>query len=130
MQIGDTYQVRKIVTEEMTAERFGSGGLPVLATPYLITMVENAAYTLIQRALPAEKGSVGTMVQLTHTAPSPVGMEVTVTVEVTAISPNGKMIDFKASACDHSGPIGEGTHQRAVIDCERFMAKCQAKLDT
>ena len=129
MQIGDTYQVTKTVSEDMTAASIGSGGLPVLATPYLIALVENAAFSLLQQELPEDKSSVGTMVQLTHTSPSPVGMTVTVTVEITAISANGKMIDFKASACDSAGPIGEGTHQRAVISCERFMSKCQSKLE-
>ena len=55
-------------------------------------------------------------------------MEITVTVEVTDISANGKMVDFKATATDTAGLIGEGTHQRAVITVDRFMDKCQAKL--
>jgi hypothetical protein len=91
-------------------------------------MVENAAFTYLQQELPEGKSTVGTKVDMAHVSPSPVGMEVTVTVEVTAISANGKMIDFKASATDAAGLIGEGTHQRAVITVDRFMDKCQTKL--
>ena len=127
MKIGDTFTVQKTVTEDMTAAALGSGGLPVFGTPYLIAMVENAAFTYLQQELPEGKSTVGTKVDMAHVSPSPVGMEVTVTVEVTAISANGKMIDFKASATA-AGLIGGGTHQRAVITVDRFMDKCQAKL--
>ena len=74
------------------------------------------------------RNDVGTKVEVSHVSPSPVGMEITVTVEVTDISANGKMVDFKATATDTAGLIGEGTHQRAVITVDRFMDKCQAKL--
>ncbi|MBR6739099.1 MAG: dihydrolipoamide acyltransferase, partial [Oscillospiraceae bacterium] len=70
----------------------------------------------------------GTLVNITHGSPSPVGMEVRAVAEVIAISENGKMYDFKVTAYDAKGVIGEGTHQRAIIDVERFMAKCQSKL--
>ena len=116
MKIGDTFTVKKVVTEDMTAAALGSGGLPGVGTPYL------------QQELPEGKSTVGTKVEVSHVSPSPVGMEITVTVEVTDISANGKMVDFKATATDTAGLIGEGTHQRAVITVDRFMDKCQAKL--
>ena len=128
MKIGDTFTVQKTVTEDMTAAALGSGGLPVFGTPYLIAMVENAAFTYLQQELPEGKSTVGTKVDMAHVSPSPVGMEVTVTVEVTDISANGKMIDFKASATDAAGLIGEGTHQRAIVAKERFEQKAQSKL--
>ena len=127
MQIGDSFVVRKTVTEAVTAAAAGSGGLQVFGTPYMIAMMENAAYSCMQRSLPEGKGSVGTKVDIVHTAPTPLGMEVTVRAEIVAISPNGKMVDFKVSAFDETGPIGEGTHQRAVIDTARFLAKCKSK---
>ena len=102
MKIGDTFTVKKVVTEDMTAAALGSGGLPVFGTPYLVAMVENAAFTYLQQELPEGKSTVGTA--------------------------NGKMVDFKATATDTAGLIGEGTHQRAVITVDRFMDKCQAKL--
>mgnify|MGYP000246221980 FL=1 len=100
----------------------------MFGTPYLVAMVENAAFTYLQQELPEGKSTVGTKVEVSHVSPSPVGMEITVTVEVTDISANGKMVDFKATATDTAGLIGEGTHQRAVITVDRFMDKCQAKL--
>ena len=128
MQVGDTYTIKETVTDNMTAASLGSGGLPVFGTPFLVAMMENAAFTYMQQQLPEGKSTVGTMVQMNHVSPSPVGMEITVTVEVTAVSANGKMADFKATAWDAAGVIGEGTHQRAVITVERFMDKCQSKL--
>ena len=128
MKIGDTFTVKRTVTEDMTAAALGSGGLPVFGTPYLAAMVENAAFTYLQQELPEGKSTVGTSIEVCHVSPSPVGMEITVTVEVTDISANGRMIDFKASASDAAGLIGEGVHQRAVITVDRFMEKCQSKL--
>ena len=128
MKIGDTFTVKKVVTEDMTAAALGSGGLPVFGTPYLVAMVENAAFTYLQQELPEGKSTVGTKVEVSNVSPAPVGMEITVTVAVTDISANGKMVDFKATATDTAGLIGEGTHQRAVITVDRFMDKCQAKL--
>ena len=128
MQIGDIYEYKMVVTEELTAGALGSGGLPIFATPCMITMMEAAAYYYMKEQLPADKSSVGTLVNITHVSPSPVGMEVRAIAEVIAISENGKMYDFKVTAYDAKGIIGEGTHQRAIIDVERFMAKCQSKL--
>ena len=129
MKIGDTFTVQKTVTEDMTAAALGSGGLPVFGTPYLIAMVENAAFTYLQQELPDGKSTVGTKVDMAHVSPSPVGMEVTVTVEVTDISANGKMIDFAVKAWDEKGPIGAGTHTRAIITNDRFLSKCNSKLE-
>ena len=127
VKIGDSYEVKRTVTPEITAEAAGSGGMTVFGTPYLVAMMENAAYRLMQQEMPEGKGSVGTKVDIVHTAPTPLGMEVTVRAEVTAVSPNGKMVDFRVTAWDEVGPIGEGTHQRAVIDVQRFLAKCESK---
>lgn len=129
MQIGDTLEIHGTVTTDNTAEALGSGGLPVFGTPQLVAMMETAAFTLIQRDLPDGKSSVGVLVNIEHVSPSPIGMELRVTAEVTHISENGKMIDFKVAGFDASGLIGEGTHRRAIIDTERFMAKCQSKLE-
>ena len=129
MQIGDTYEYKTVVTESVTAGALGSGGLPIFATPCMITMMEAAAYYYMKENLPEGKSSVGTLVNITHVSPSPVGMEVRAVSEVIAISENGKMYDFKVTAYDSKGVIGEGIHQRAIIDVERFMAKCQGKLE-
>ena len=130
MKIGDTYEYNRIVTDEITAAALGSGALPVFGTPYLIAMIENAAFCYMNPYLEEGKSSVGTQISVSHVSPTPVGMEVRVTVEVTGISPNGKLVDFNASAFDACGLIGEGTHQRAVVTADRFLTKCQKKLES
>ena len=82
----------------------------------------------VQPDLPEGKGTVGVAISSRHLAPTPVGMKVSATAEVTGISANGKMITFKVTAHDADGLIGEGTHTRAVIDNARFLQKCNDKL--
>ena len=127
--IGTKCQLEQVVTNELTAAAVGSGLLPVFGTPYMIGLMENAAQSVLGMFLEEGQGSVGTELNVKHTAPTPVGMKVWVEAEVTAVSENGKMIDFALKAWDEKGPIGEGTHTRAVINNERFLAKCNAKLD-
>ena len=129
MQIGDTYEYKNIVTKDITAGALGSGGLAVLATPFMICWMEGAAYYYMKEHLPEGKSSVGTLVNVQHLSPSPVGAEITTRCELTGISENGKIYTFKVEAYDNKGLIGEGTHERAVIDNEHFMKKCQAKLE-
>ena len=94
----------------------------------MVALMENAALSLMASTLPEGKGTVGTSIQITHSAPTPVGMKVWAEAEVTHISANGKMVDFQVRAYDEAGLIGEGTHQRAIIDNERFLAKANGKL--
>ena len=82
----------------------------------------------IQKELPEGKGTVGVDIASSHLAPTPGGMKVSATAEVTGVSANGKMITFKVTASDEDGLIGEGTHTRAVIDNARFLQKCNDKL--
>ena len=127
--VGMKHSIEKIVTPELTANAVGSGGLDVFGTPFMIGMMECAAMWCIQPELPEGKGTVGVEISTNHLAPTPVGMKVTATAEVTAVSENGKMITFKVSAFDEEGPIGEGTHTRAIISNDRFLLKCNEKLE-
>ena len=129
LEIGMKHTSTTVVTEENTAAKAGSGSLMVFGTPYMVALMENAALTLVAATLPEGKGSVGIAMNITHSASTPVGMTVRAEAEVTNISANGKIIDFKVSAYDEVGLIGEGTHQRAIIDNERFMAKTNSKLN-
>ena len=129
IMIGMRCQLEQTVTPELTAEAIGSGALPVFGTPYMAAMMENAAMTCLQTCLEEGQGSVGTRLEITHDAPTPVGMKVWAEAEIVGVSENGKMVDFKVSAWDEKGPIGGGAHTRAVIGNERFLAKCNAKLD-
>ena len=127
--VGTKCILEQVVSEEMTAAAVGSGLLPVFGTPFMIGMMENAAQTVLGNFLEEGQGSVGTHLDVNHTAPTPIGMKVSVEAEITNVSENGKIIDFKLSAWDEKGPIGNGTHTRAIINNERFLAKCNAKLD-
>ena len=127
--IGTKCQLEQTVTEELTAAVVGSGALPVFGTPFMAAMMENAALTCLQSFLEEGKGSVGTHLDISHDAPTPVGMKVWAEAEITAVSENGKMVDFKVSAWDEKGPIGAGTHTRAIISNDRFFSKCNAKLE-
>ena len=127
--IGMKCQLQQTVTEELTAAAVGSGSLPVFGTPCMLALMENAALTCLQTFLPEGQTSVGTHLDVKHTAPSPVGITVTAEAEITGVSENGRMVDFALRAWDEKGSIGEGVHTRAIIDAERFMTKCAAKLD-
>ena len=127
--VGMKYTAEKLVTEDMTAKAVGSGGLEVLGTPFMMALMECAAMWCIQPELPEGKGTVGVDIQSSHLAPTPVGMKITATAEVTAVSENGKMVTFKVQAFDEEGLIGEGVHTRAVISNERFLQKCNEKLE-
>lgn len=126
--IGTKCQVEQVVTEDLTAASIGSGALAVFGTPFMAAMMENAAMTALQNFLEDDQGSVGTHLDITHDAPTPVGMKVWAEAEIFAVSENGKMVDFKVKAWDESGPIGQGIHTRAIIKNEKFLAKCNAKL--
>ena len=129
LEIGMKHSAETVVNEEKTAAKAGSGSLMVFGTPYMVALMENAALTLMAATLPEGKGTVGTAMNITHSAPTPVGMKVRAEAEVTNISANGKIVDFKVTAYDEVGVIGEGTHQRAIIDNERFMTKANGKLN-
>ena len=127
--IGTKCQLEQTVTEELTAAAVGSGALPVFGTPFMAAMMENAAMTCLQNFLEEGQGSVGTHLEISHDAPTPIGMNVWAEAEITAVSENGKMVDFTVKAWDEKGPIGSGTHPRAIIKNDKFLAKCNAKLD-
>lgn len=126
--IGTKCRLEETVTEELTAAAVGSGLLSVFGTPFMLALMENAAQTALQSYLEEGQGSVGSHLDVSHTAPTPVGMKVTVEAEIVSVSENGKMVDFRVTAWDEKGPIGEGTHTRAIINNERFLSKCNAKL--
>ena len=127
--IGTKCQLEQTVTEDLTAAAAGSGALPVFGTPFMAAMIENAAMTCLQSFLEEGQGSVGTRLDITHDAPTPVGMKVWAEAEITGVSENGKMVAFQVAAWDEKGPIGGGTHTRAIIRSEKFLAKCNGKLE-
>lgn len=127
--IGTKCQLEQVVTQELTAAAVSPDLLPVFGTPFMIGLMESAAHGVLSVFLEEGQGSVGTHLDIRHTAPTPIGMKVWVEAEVTAVSENGMIVDFSLKAWDEKGPIAEGAHTRAIINNERFLAKCSAKLD-
>lgn len=113
------------VTEQNTALAMGSGLLPVFATPAMAALLEAAAVNACQAGLEEGQGTVGTHLDISHDAATPVGMTVRAEAEVTAV--DGRSITFAVRAFDEAGQIGGGTHQRFVIDNERFLSKAQKR---
>ena len=116
------------VDETNLAVAVGSGSLPVFATPMMIAAIENTAAGSVAGELEEGRTTVGTLVNVSHVAATPEGMEVRIETELTEIAPNGKILTFKVAAYDEAGLIGEGTHQRAIVAKERFEQKAQSKL--
>ena len=127
MEIGIKGEQKFAVTADKLANQVGSGLVAVYATPMMIAAIENTAAGSVAPYLEEGKTTVGTLVNVSHVAATPEGMEVRVETELVEIAPNGKMLTFKVAAYDEAGLIGEGTHQRAIVAKERFEAKAQAK---
>jgi len=115
-----------VVGEQHTAPRVGSGRIRVLATPVMINLIEAAALDAVQQSLPENHQSLGTHLDISHTAATPVGMRVRATAEVLRVE--GRTIYFRVRAEDERELIGEGTHERVVVNVERFDQRVQAKI--
>ena len=116
-----------IVTEQQTAKYLGSGELAVFATPCMIALMENTAYKSVQPFLDPGQGTVGTLLNVKHLAATPVGMEVR--CETKLIEIDRKRLVFEVKAFDACGLIGEGMHERFIIDNQKFMQKANGKLN-
>ena len=126
LKVGLAGTAELVVGPEHTAPRVGSGMVAVLATPVMINLNEAAALAAAERLLPAGHQSLGIHLDVRHFAATPVGMRVTASAEVTAI--DGRTITFKVEARDEKEPIGDGTHQRVVVNVDRFDQRVQRKL--
>ncbi|AEF83665.1 thioesterase family protein [Treponema primitia ZAS-2] len=113
------------VTDRNTAKSWGSGELPVYATPAMIALMEGAAVAAVQDKLPPGISTVGTELQIKHLAASPLGIEVRAWAELIEV--DGRRLRFKVEAADAAGKIGEGVHERFVIENERFLKKTSEK---
>ena len=113
------------VANDNTAAAMGSGTLAVFATPAMIALMEKTAYISVQNELDEGCGSVGTLLNVKHLAATPVGMQVTCESELVEI--DGRRLVFTVKAYDEKGLIGEGTHERFIVQNEKFLAKTNAK---
>ena len=116
-----------VVGNEHTAPHVGSGVVPVLATPVMVNLMEAAALAAVERLLPEGYQTLGTVLNIRHFAATPVGLKVTAFAEVTRI--DERTIIFGLKAEDEQEQIGEGTHERVVVNVERFEARARIKVD-
>lgn len=104
-----------------TALTLGSGDMEVFATPAMIALMENAAMNAVVEHLDAGATTVGTMMKSSHIKASPMGAEITAEAELVAVE--GRRLTFVVKAWDEKGVIGEGEHERFIVDKTRFLAK-------
>lgn len=117
--------VELTVGEEHTAPSVGSGAIHVLGTPVMINLMEAAALAAAEKMLPDGHQSLGIHLDVSHVAATPVGMRVRATAEVTAVE--GNRIRFRVEAHDEADLIGEGSHERVVVNVERFDKRVRKK---
>jgi fluoroacetyl-CoA thioesterase len=123
---GATAEVSMLVTPELTAHAMGNRGVHVLATPFLIGLLENAGAAVLRPAFVAGGGSVGTMVEMRHLAATPEGM--TVRARATLLETDGKRFLFAVEAWDDKEKVAEGRHERYLVgDIEKFMSRAMRK---
>ena len=115
-----------VVGEEHTAPRVGSGKVRVLATPVMINLIEAAALAAVEQLLPPGYQSLGTVLNVRHIAATPVGMRVTATAKVLNVE--GRTVTFAVEAKDEKDLIGDGTHERVVVNVAKFDERVQRKL--
>jgi len=115
----------QIVTPEMSAARVGSGLVDVFATPMLVALVEQTCYESVLPHLDEGQGTVGTLVNVSHLSATPIGKRVWCESELTEV--DRRRLVFSVKAYDEVGLIGEGTHERFIIDTAQFMDKLKAK---
>ena len=140
MEIGKIASITVTCDKTNVAGNLGSGDVDVFATPSMIANMEYAAAKCVLEDLEEGQTTVGTYLDVKHTAATPMGMKVTCYAELTGVRDvyfcprkheltgvEGKMLTFKVWAEDECGPIGEGTHGRAIINREKFLARVNAK---
>lgn len=122
---GLTGAAHMLVTPDRLATHVGSGGAPVFASPMMVALMEGAAVDCVERLLPQGHQSLGTHLDVSHTAATPQGL--TVTAKATLTGVEGRKLTFAVEAHDGIEAIGKGIHTRIVVDVARFMARLAAK---
>lgn len=125
MEIGIIGKGEIVVTKDVTAAAIGSGMVDVFATPMMISLMENTCAKSVASHLQADESTVGTHVNVSHCAATPIGMKVY--CESKLIEIDRRKLTFKVTAYDERGLIGEGLHERFIIDSKKFQAKINSK---
>jgi predicted thioesterase len=123
---GSTAEVSLTVTPDRTADALGNRGVEVLGTPFLVGLLEQACHAVLAPHLPPGAGTVGTMVEMRHLAPTPVGL--TVRARARLLEGDGRRFLFAVEAWDDREQVAEGRHERFVVpDLAKFLARAAAK---
>lgn len=125
MEAGIKGHSETVVTADKLAASVGSGLARVFATPMMVALVEQAAFTSVEPFLEEGQGTVGTLVNVSHLAATPEGMKVWADTELVEV--DGRRLVFKVSVYDECGLVGEGTHERFIIWSRKFQEKADAK---
>ena len=125
LTVGSKGKAETVVTEQNTANAVGSGLVPGCAAPEMVARMASAAVKAVPARRGEGQGTVGTKLDVTHDAATPIGLKVWAEAELTAAE--GKKLTFAVKAFDEAGPIGGGTHERFIITVDRFLAKAEAK---
>ena len=125
LQIGMKGRIEKTVTKDLSAKVWGSGAVDVYATPCMIALLEETAWRSVQDALEPGQATVGTKINVAHLAATPIGMKVTCETELIEV--DRRRLVFSVLVFDEAGKIAEGTHERFIVDVEKFQAKANAK---
>lgn len=118
---GMTGEARTTVVHENTAAYVGAGGVEVFGTPMMVALMENAAWGAVAESLDEGDVTVGTVVNVRHLAATPIGQQVRATAELIEI--DGRRLVFKVEAFDAKQKIGDGQHERFIVNLERFLKR-------
>ena len=126
LEPGAAHEISRTVTPDLTADAMGNRGVAVLATPFVVGLLENAAAGLLTPTLPAGASTVGTMIEMRHLAATPVGMAVR--ARATLLESDGRRYVFQVEAWDAREKIAEGRHERVLVpDIARFLERAMKK---
>jgi len=123
--VGTKGEQKLLVTSEVAINFLGMEGARVLSTPHMIGYMERTCRDTVLPLLDSGYDTVGTQVNVSHLAAAPIGMAVTFSCEVTGV--DGKRVQFRVEAWDEKGKIGEGTHERAIINIAKFATRLAEK---
>lgn len=124
IKIGLQHSSKFLVTTGSTAVKIGSGSLPVLATPEMISLMENAAMMAVENCLEEGDTTVGAGISVSHLRPSAIGATIIATAELTQV--DGRKLTFHVVAKDEDDVIGEGEHIRFIVNADNFMKKVRS----
>jgi fluoroacetyl-CoA thioesterase len=125
LQPGLVGEARTTVDRSNVASAYGSGHVDVFATPAMVALMEHAAINAVDRLLPQGAVTVGSAVSVRHLAATPVGLEVRARAELLEV--DGRRLSFRVEAFDPTEKVGDGTHERYVVNLERILARAAAK---